>query len=104
MRLDCRPHFGEVRSEMPGLLGCAPRAWCGTAKPRTGPISDAQGMLELLWLLAMAVLAGLRPHQDLVLQNLLLRHQLLASLLGPVRDGGTRFGGEVAWPRLKQRG
>jgi hypothetical protein len=31
-------------------------------------------MLELLWLLARTVLAGLRPHQDLVLENLLLRH------------------------------
>ena len=33
-------------------------------------------MLDLLWLLLTTVLAWLRPRQDLVLENLLLRHQL----------------------------
>ena len=33
-------------------------------------------MLELLWLLLTTVLAWARPRQDLVLENLLLRHQL----------------------------
>jgi hypothetical protein len=41
-------------------------------------------VLELLWLLATTVLAGLRPRQDLVLENLLLRHQL-AVLTRPTR-------------------
>jgi len=33
-------------------------------------------VLELLWLLLTTVLAWVRPRQDLVLENLLLRHQL----------------------------
>ena len=39
-------------------------------------IGDADGVLELLWLLFTTVRAAARPHQDLVLENLLLRHQL----------------------------
>ena len=41
-------------------------------------------MLELVWLLTTTVLTWLRPHQDLVLENLLLRHQL-AVLTCPTR-------------------
>jgi hypothetical protein len=41
-------------------------------------------VLELLRLLATTVLAGVRPRQDLVLENLLLRHQL-AVLTRPTR-------------------
>ena len=41
-------------------------------------------MLELLWLLLMTVPAWARPRQDLVLENLLLRHQL-AVLTRPTR-------------------
>jgi hypothetical protein len=33
-------------------------------------------VFELLWLLLMAVLTWVRSRQDLVLENLLLRHQL----------------------------
>jgi hypothetical protein len=47
-------------------------------------IGDAEGMLELLWVLLTAVLAWARPRQDLVLENLLLRHQL-AVLTRPTR-------------------
>src|ERR671938_810168 len=47
-------------------------------------IGDAPGVLELLWLVLTAVLAWLRPRQDLVLENLLLRHQL-AVLTRPTR-------------------
>src|SRR5438477_3722384 len=54
------------------------------AKPEAHEISDAEGVLELLWLLSMTVLAWLRPRQDLVLENLLLRHQL-AVLTRPPR-------------------
>ena len=39
-------------------------------------ISDAHGVLELLSLLFTTVQAVARPHQDLVVENLLLRHQL----------------------------
>ena len=46
------------------------------AKPRAGSIGDAYGVLELLWLLVTTVQAWMRPRQDLVLENLLLRHQL----------------------------
>jgi putative transposase len=41
-------------------------------------------VLELLWLLLTTVLASVRPRQDLVLENLLLRHQL-AVLTRPTR-------------------
>src|SRR5437588_10559637 len=41
-------------------------------------------MLELLWMLLTAVLAWVRPRQDLVLENLLLRHQV-AVLTRPTR-------------------
>src|SRR5882724_4854017 len=41
-------------------------------------------MLELLWLLLTTVLASVRPRHDLVLENLLLRHQL-AVLTRPTR-------------------
>jgi hypothetical protein len=34
------------------------------------------GVLELLWLLLTSVLAWVRPRHDLMLENLLLRHQL----------------------------
>ena len=47
-------------------------------------IGDAEGVLELLWLLITTVLAWARPRQDLVLENLLLRHQL-AILTRPTR-------------------
>ena len=48
------------------------------------PIGDAEGVLELLWLLVTAVLAWARPRQGLILENLLLRHQL-AVLTRPTR-------------------
>ena len=41
-------------------------------------------MLELVWLLFTIVVAWLRPRQDLVLETLLLRHQL-AVLTRPTR-------------------
>ena len=55
-----------------------------TAKRRTGAIGDAEGVVELVWLLVTTVLVWVRPHQDLVLENLLLRHQL-AVLTRPTR-------------------
>ena len=55
------------------------RTWDGL------PISDAEGVLELFWLLITAALAWVRPHHDLVLENLLLRHQL-AVLTRPTRS------------------
>ena len=57
---------------------------CGAAKPDTHEISDAEGVLELLWLVLTTMLAWVRPRQDLVLENLLLRHQL-AVLTRPTR-------------------
>jgi len=41
-------------------------------------------MFDLVWLLLTTVLAWVRPRQDLVLENLLLRHQL-AVLTRPTR-------------------
>src|SRR5262249_18790589 len=45
---------------------------------------DAESVLELLWLLLTTILASVRPRQDLVFENLLLRHQL-AVLTRPTR-------------------
>ena len=47
-------------------------------------IGDAEGMLELVWLLFATALAWVRPRQDLAFENLLLRHQL-AVLTRPTR-------------------
>jgi hypothetical protein len=69
--------------------------WDG--KTPDGPISDAEGMLELLWLLATSALAWVRPRQDLMLENLLLRHQF-AVLTRPTR---TRRRARLrAWDKL----
>jgi putative transposase len=47
-------------------------------------MSDAEGVLELLWVLLATVLAWLRPRHDPVLENVLLRRQL-AVLTRPTR-------------------
>ena len=57
---------------------------CRTAKRRAWRISDAEDVLELLWLLLTVVPAWLRRRHDLVLENLLLRNQL-AVLTRPTR-------------------
>ena len=56
----------------------------GGKTPRGRKIGDPEGVLELLWLLFTTVLVWARPRQDLVLENLLLRHQL-AVLTRPTR-------------------
>jgi hypothetical protein len=70
-------------------VGKAVRVWAGHAvvgrQIRARPwIGDAEGVFDLLWLLITSVLAWVRPRQDLVLENLLLRHQL-AVLTRPTR-------------------
>src|ERR1700704_4609641 len=62
----------------------ATRLWEG--KTSDGRIGDAEGVLELLCILTPTVLAWLRPRHDLVLENLLLRHQLAV----PTRPTRTR--------------
>ena len=47
-------------------------------------MGDAEGVLDLIWLLTTSLLAWPRPRHDLVLENLLLRHQL--AVLGVCRD------------------
>jgi hypothetical protein len=42
------------------------------------PIGDPEGMFEMLSLLLTVVLAWVRPRNDLVLENLLLRHHSLS--------------------------
>ena len=61
---------------------CPPRV--GRHNLARGWIGDADAVLELLWLLLMAVLVWVRPRQALVLENLLPRHQL-AVLTRPTR-------------------
>jgi hypothetical protein len=61
------------------------RTSCRAAKTSRGQKSAIlESVLELLWLLVATVLAWVRPRQDLVLENLLLRHQL-AVLTPPTR-------------------
>jgi hypothetical protein len=48
--------------------------WQNVTRARIG---DADAVLDLLWLLFETVQAAARPHQDVVLENLLLRHQLV---------------------------
>jgi hypothetical protein len=57
--------------------------WGGKTSCR-GQLGDAYAMLDVLWLFLTAVQAAMRPRQDLVLENLLLRHQL-AMLTRPTR-------------------
>jgi putative transposase len=52
--------------------------------PARARIGDAECVFELLWLLVTSVPARVRPRHDLVLENLLLRHQL-AVLTRPAR-------------------
>ena len=55
-------------------------------KTSCAQIGDAEDVLELLWLLLTTVLAWARPRQDLLLENLLPRHQLAV----PTRSTRTR--------------
>src|ERR671933_2679208 len=72
------------RGEPPALEHTwAVRLWDGKTSGGL-PIGDAEGVLELLWLLLTTVLAWVRPRHDLVLENVLLRHQL-AVLTRPTR-------------------
>src|SRR5919199_4192287 len=77
---------GRARAAANEVMTAVPQSvtGCGTAKPDAHEISDAEGVLELLWLLLTTVLAWARPRHDLVLENLLLRHQL-AVLTRPTR-------------------
>ena len=60
-------------------------------------IGDPEGVFELLSLLLTTVLAWVRPWQELVLENLLLRHQL-APLTRPARS--RRTARLRAWDKL----
>jgi hypothetical protein len=64
--------------------GVQPGTAVGWQNPERVPIGDAYAMLDGLWLFLTAVQAAMRPRQDLVLENLLLRHQL-AVLTRPTR-------------------
>src|SRR5205807_437595 len=70
---------------------------CRAAKPRRASIGDPEGVLELLWFLMTTVLAWERPRQDLVLENLLLRHQLAVLTRATRTRPRTRF---HAWDKL----
>src|SRR5207244_1124556 len=103
-RVSCSfdPRYRRRARASPGAAGAAclrptrsvPRRWVSEAellvsvvgRQNVGrpPIGDAEGVLELFWLLATTILAWARPRHDLVLENLLLRHQL-AVLTRPTR-------------------
>jgi hypothetical protein len=76
LRLGRRPAWPSGRSAQHARSNPS-RLWGG--KPDAHEISDAEGVLELLWLLLTTVLTWARPRQDLVLENLLLCHQLVSA-------------------------
>ena len=91
----CADYVHRVRAEVSGepihviqWQGEPTRLWGGTTS--RGWIGDADDVLELFWLLLTAVLAWARPCHDLMLENLLLRHQLavLTPRLEPDRELG----------------
>ena len=69
----------------------------GRQNLRRAQIGDADGVLDLLWLLFTTLHAVMRPRQDLVLENLLLRHQLTV-LTRPTRS--RRSAGLRVWDKL----
>src|SRR5437899_2318065 len=75
-----------------------PAAGCPTAKPRTAldAISHPAGMLELTVLLLGVIPAALCSRRDLVLENLLLRHQL-AVAARPRRRPRLRTRDKLLW-------
>jgi putative transposase len=70
------PAFEIIRGMRPDAVG--------RQNVTRGQISDAYAVLDVLWLLLTTVRAVTRARQDLVLENLLLRHQL-AVLTRPTR-------------------
>ena len=73
----------ENSAPIPPVLG-QPGELSGGKTPRGQKSAILRNVRELLWLLIMTFLAWVRPRQDLVLENLLLRHQL-AVLTRPTR-------------------
>ena len=53
-----------------------PCAAVGRQNPERAPIRDAEYVLEFLQFLLTTLVASVRPRHDLVVENLLLRHQL----------------------------
>jgi putative transposase len=62
-------------------------------------MGDAEDVLELVWLLLTSIVAWVRPRQDLVLENVLLRHQLgvLARPTRTRRHARLRTWDKVLW-------
>ena len=74
----------ELLSARPDIPHPKPLSELSGGKTSAEGIGDAVSVFELLSLLLTAVLAWVRPRQDLVIENLLLRHQL-AVLTRPTR-------------------
>ena len=76
----------------------------GRQNLRRAQIGDADAALDLFRLLFTTVQAVARPHQDLVLENLLLRHQL-AVLTRPTRHrprARLRLWDKLLWILVRQ--
>ena len=70
---------------------------CGRQNITRAQISDADGVLELLWLLFTTLHAAARRHQDLALENLLYA---INSQCSPVRlaaDRALGFASGTSW-------
>src|SRR5437870_4156735 len=87
-----------------GSLKHGVTAVVGRQNLRRAQIGDADAVLDLFRLLFTTVQAVTRPHQDLVLENLLLRHQL-AVLTRPTRPrprARLRLSDKLLWILVRQ--
>ena len=69
------PSASPTGTPAAGRLGAASAGAVGRQYLARPSMGHAEGVLELLWLLLTTVLACVGPRQDLLLENLLLRHQ-----------------------------
>ncbi len=82
------------------LVDSAIQVPVGRQNPERVRIGDAYDMVDVLWLFLTAVQAAMRPRQDLVLENLLLRHQLAVLTRPTRRRSPARF---RYWPTTKRK-
>ena len=73
--------------------------WLGKT-PNGRRIGDAYAMLDVLWVFLTAVQAAMRPRQDLVLENLLLHHQVAVLTRPTRRRSPARF---RYWPTTNRK-
>jgi hypothetical protein len=76
--------LGHARTSGDGIHGHTAKTPVGRQNHERAQIRDAECVLEFVRLLLTTLVASVRPRHDLVIENLLLRHQL-AVLTRPTR-------------------